>query len=148
MRSAGHPVTRYQWLAYAAAGALAGFGGVLMCTVNAYVSPDDGSFANSALVLLAVVLGGATSPLGALLGAGLIVATRDWLAGPFPGHGPLLLGLMFIVAVYALPDGVAGIRFRMPRGPVPDAETTRRPGMTAVSSPTTEPDGDGGDERT
>ncbi|MBS2539701.1 branched-chain amino acid ABC transporter permease [Catenulispora sp. NF23] len=115
MRSAGHPVTRYQWLAYVAAGALAGFGGVLMCTVNAYVSPDDGSFSNSALVLLAVVLGGATSPLGALLGAGLIVATQDWLSGPFPGHGPLLLGLMFIVAVYALPDGVAGIRFRVPK---------------------------------
>jgi branched-chain amino acid transport system permease protein len=115
MRSAGHPVARYQWLAYVGAGALAGFGGVLMCTVNQYVSPDDGSFANSALVLLAVVLGGATSPLGALLGAGLIVATRDWLAGPFPGHGPLLLGLMFIVAVYALPEGVAGVRVRMPR---------------------------------
>ena len=119
MRSAGHPVTRYQWFAYVAAGALAGFGGVLMCTVNQYVSPDDGSFSNSALVLLAVVLGGATSPLGALLGAGLIVATRDWLAGPFPGHGPLLLGLMFIIAVYAFPDGVAGIRLqtlRVPRG--------------------------------
>jgi branched-chain amino acid transport system permease protein len=115
LRSAGHPVTRYQWLAYVAAGALAGFGGVLMCTVNQFVSPDDGSFATSALVLLAVVLGGATSPVGALLGAGLIVATRDWLSGPFPGHGPLLLGLMFIVAVYALPDGVAGIRFRAPR---------------------------------
>ena len=115
MRSAGHPVARYQWLAYVAAGALAGFGGVLMCSVNDYVSPDDGNFANSALVLLAVVLGGATSPLGALLGAGLIVATRDWLSGPFPGHGPLLLGLMFIVAVYALPEGVAGIRFRTPR---------------------------------
>lgn len=115
LRSAGHPVTRYQWLAYVAAGALAGFGGVLMCTVNQYVAPDDGSFATSALVLLAVVLGGATSPVGALLGAGLIVATRDWLSGPFPGHGPLLLGLMFIVAVYALPDGVAGIRLRAPR---------------------------------
>ncbi len=117
MRSAGHPVTLYQWLAYVAAGALAGFGGVLMCTVNEYVSPADGSFANSALVLLAVVLGGATSPLGALLGAGLIVATRDWLSGPFPGHGPLLLGLMFIIAVYALPNGVAGVKVRLPRRP-------------------------------
>jgi branched-chain amino acid transport system permease protein len=115
LRSAGHPVTRYQWLAYVGAGALAGFGGVLMCSVDDYVSPDDGTFSISALVLLAVVLGGATSPLGALFGAGLIVATQDWLAGPFPGHGPLLLGLMFIVAVYALPDGVAGIRFRVPK---------------------------------
>ena len=112
MRSAGHPVAVHRWLAYVGAGALAGFGGVLMCTVNAYVSPADGGFATSALVLLAVVLGGATSPLGALFGAGLIVATRDWLSGPFPGHGPLLLGLMFIVAVYALPDGIAGLRLQ------------------------------------
>lgn len=115
MRSAGHRVALHRWLAYTGAGALAGFGGVLMCTVNAYVSPADGSFATSALVLLAVVLGGATSPLGAMFGAGLIVATRDWLSGPFPGHGPLLLGLMFIIAVYALPDGVAGLRIRLPR---------------------------------
>jgi len=53
------------------------------------------------LVLLAVVIGGTSSLVGALLGAGLIVATRDWLAGPWPGHGPLLLGLLFIAAVYA-----------------------------------------------
>jgi branched-chain amino acid transport system permease protein len=108
--SAGHPVARNLWLAYVGAGALAGVGGVLMCTINQYVSPSDGGFATSALVLLAVVLGGATSPLGALLGAGLIVATRDWLSGPFPGHGPLLLGVMFVAAVYLLPKGIAGVR--------------------------------------
>jgi branched-chain amino acid transport system permease protein len=110
MRSVGHPVNRYFFLAYVCAGALAGIGGALLVTVDQYVSPADAGFENSALVLLAVVLGGATSFAGALGGAGLIVVTRDWLSGPFPGHGPLILGLLFVVAVYLLPRGVAGAR--------------------------------------
>jgi branched-chain amino acid transport system permease protein len=128
MRSAGHPVTRYFFLAYVGAGTLAGIGGALLTTVNQFVSPSDAGFENSSLVLLAVVIGGATSLLGALVGAGLIVATRDWLAGPFPGHGPLVLGLMFILAVYLLPRGLAG--FQVPRGlagvrlPVPRRDRT------------------------
>lgn len=109
MRSAGHPVTRYFLVAYIGAGALAGIGGALIVTVGQFVSPADAGFENSALVLLAVVIGGATSLYGALIGAGLIVATRDWLAGPFPGHGPLILGVLFIAAVYVLPQGVAGL---------------------------------------
>jgi branched-chain amino acid transport system permease protein len=116
MRSSGHPVTRYLYAAYVGAGALAGIGGALLVNVDQYVSPGDAGFENSALVLLAVVIGGATSLLGALVGAGLIVATRDWLSGPFPGHGPLLLGLMFIAAVYLLPRGVTGLRWPGQRG--------------------------------
>jgi branched-chain amino acid transport system permease protein len=110
MRSAGHPVTGYFFVAYVGAGTLAGIGGALLVAVDQYVAPSDAGFENSALVLLAVVIGGATSFVGALVGAGLIVLTRDWLSGPFPGHGPLVLGLMFVAAVYLLPQGVAGVR--------------------------------------
>jgi branched-chain amino acid transport system permease protein len=110
MRSAGHPVTRYFFAAYVGAGTLAGIGGALLVSVDQYVAPSDAGFESSALVLLAVVIGGATSFLGALAGAGLIVATRNWLSGPLPGHGPLVLGLMFVAAVYVLPRGVAGVR--------------------------------------
>ena len=81
MRASGHPVAGYLTVAYVAAGALAGSAGSLLVTVERYVSPGDGGFDISALVLLAVVIGGATSLIGALLGAGLVVATRDWLAG-------------------------------------------------------------------
>jgi len=93
-----------------AAGALAGFAGSLLVTLEGYVSPGNGSFEIAALVLLAVVIGGATSLIGALIGAGLVVATRDWLAGPLPGHAPLLLGVLFILCVYLLPRGLLGRR--------------------------------------
>src|SRR6185312_424926 len=89
MKASGHPVAGYFTVAYVAAGALAGVAGALLFTVQSYVSPGDGGFDVAALILLAVVIGGATSMVGALVGAGLVVATRDWVAGA--GHAPLLL---------------------------------------------------------
>ncbi|NEC64890.1 ABC transporter permease [Streptomyces sp. SID9727] len=110
MRASGHPVGRYLLVAHICAGALAGVGGSLMVTVQQYLSPADVGFEIAAFALLAVVIGGTTSVIGALLGAGLIVFTRDWVAGSWPGHGPLLLGALFIAAVYLLPRGLAGLR--------------------------------------
>lgn len=108
MRASGHPVSRYLLLAHTGAGAVAGIGGGLMVTVQQYVSPADAGFEIAALALLAAVIGGTTSVVGALLGAGLIVYTRDWVASSWPGHGPLLLGVLFVAAVYVLPRGLAG----------------------------------------
>ncbi|MFJ6509977.1 branched-chain amino acid ABC transporter permease [Streptomyces sp. NPDC091406] len=110
MRASGHPVGRYLLVAHVCAGALAGVGGSLMVTVQQYLSPADVGFEIAAFALLAVVIGGTTSVIGALLGAGLIVATRDWVAGSWPGHGPLLLGVLFVATVYLLPRGLAGLR--------------------------------------
>lgn len=110
MRASGHPVGRYLLVAHICAGALAGVGGSLMVTVQQYLSPADVGFEIAAFALLAVVIGGTTSVIGALLGAGLIVATRDWVAGSWPGHGPLLLGVLFVATVYVLPRGLAGLR--------------------------------------
>ncbi|WP_428934108.1 ABC transporter permease subunit [Streptomyces sp. ACT015] len=113
MRASGHPVGRYLLVAYVGAGALAGIGGSLTVTVQQYLSPADVGFEIAAFALLAAVIGGTTSVVGALCGAALIVLTRDWVAGAWPGHGPLLLGVLFVVAVYLLPRGLAGLR----RGP-------------------------------
>jgi branched-chain amino acid transport system permease protein len=109
MHASGHPVTLYLLATYAAAGALAGIGGALLVTAQRYVSPADIGFQVSALVLLAVVIGGAASIWGAVVAAGLVVAVRDWAAATVPGHGPLLLGILFVVAVFALPRGLAGV---------------------------------------
>lgn len=112
MRAAGHPVDRYLLAAYVGAGALAGAGGALLITYQRYVSPQDVGFDVSALALLAVVIGGVRSIPGAFAGAALIVFARDWLGGWWPGHGPLFLGALFLVAVYVLPDGAAGFAAR------------------------------------
>ncbi|MGP3755667.1 branched-chain amino acid ABC transporter permease [Streptomyces sp. IBSNAI001] len=139
MRASGHPVGRYLLVAHICAGALAGVGGSLMVTVQQYLSPADVGFEIAAFALLAAVIGGTTSVIGALMGAGLIVVTRDWVAGSWPGHGPLLLGVLFVAAVYLLPRGLAGLRGgSAPGGPDPGLP---RPGGKCPSAPDPTPAG-------
>ncbi|MEV5577850.1 ABC transporter permease [Streptomyces parvus] len=138
MRASGHPVGRYLLVAHIGAGALAGVGGSLMVTVQQYLSPADVGFEIAAFALLAVVIGGTTSVIGALLGAGLIVATRDWVAGSWPGHGPLLLGVLFVATVYVLPRGLAGLRGGSGGGPPSHAP---RPQDQPPPAPTPSPAG-------
>ncbi|MFK0044237.1 branched-chain amino acid ABC transporter permease [Streptomyces sp. NPDC090741] len=117
MRAIGYPTQRYALTVYCGAGALAGAAGALWVSVQRFVSPGDAGFEIAALALLAVVIGGSGSLWGACAGAALVWLTRDYLGNleAVAGRGPLLLGLLFVVAVYALPRGLAGVR--LPLGP-------------------------------
>ncbi len=105
MRASGHPVTGYLLSAYVFAGAIAGVGGALLATGQRYLSPQDFGFEIAALVLLAVTIAGATSLVGAMAAVGVVIAVREWAAATVPGHGPVLLGLLFVVSVYLLTKG-------------------------------------------
>jgi branched-chain amino acid transport system permease protein len=100
MHANGHRVYILLLLAYVAAGAVAGVAGSLLVTVQRYISPADVGFHTAALVLLAVAITGTHSLAGAMAAAGAVVAVRDWAAATIPGHGPLLLGLLFITTAY------------------------------------------------
>jgi branched-chain amino acid transport system permease protein len=103
MRADGHPVGGYLLATYTGTGAVAGIAGGLLVTVERFVSPADVGFHTAALVLLAVIIGGATSIVGAVSATGLVIVVRDWAATTVPGHGPLVLGALFIGAVFLLP---------------------------------------------
>lgn len=108
MRASGHPVTGYLAAAFVAGGAVAGVAGSLLVTAQQYLSPADFGFDVSALLLLGVVIGGATSIGGAIAGTALVIAVRDWVSGQLPGHAPLVLGGLFVLTAYLFPRGVAG----------------------------------------
>ncbi|WNM40164.1 branched-chain amino acid ABC transporter permease [Micromonospora halotolerans] len=105
LRAGGHRVAVHVAGVHVAAGAVAGAAGSLLVVAQQFVSPADFGFDTSALLLLGVVIGGTASVGGALVGAALVVAARDWLFGVLPGQAPLVLGLAFVAAVYLLPDG-------------------------------------------
>ncbi|WP_433554127.1 branched-chain amino acid ABC transporter permease [Micromonospora zamorensis] len=129
LRASGHRVPLYLSGAHMAAGAIAGAAGSLLVVAQQYISPADFGFDTSALLLLGVVIGGTASVGGALVGAALVIAVRDWLFGVLPGHAPLVLGALFVATVYLLPTGVhrARGRWRLPSVPAnqPDAPPAR-----------------------
>ncbi|GGP89838.1 branched-chain amino acid ABC transporter permease [Streptomyces melanogenes] len=116
MRAIGYPTRRYALTVYGGAGALAGAAGALWVSVQRFVSPGDAGFEIAALALLAAVIGGSGRIWGACAGAALVWLTRDYLGNleVVDGHGKLLLGALFVTAVYTLPRGLTGIR--VPRG--------------------------------
>lgn len=112
LRAIGYSTDWYVLAAYTFAGAVAGAAGSLWTTTQRFVAPGDLGFEISALALLAVVLGGIRSLWGSVLGMALVIIARDYLGPDLGGHAPLLLGLLFVTAVYLLPRGLAGIRRR------------------------------------
>jgi len=113
MRSLGYPTARYKYFGWVFSGAVAGGAGwLLVAQQPRLVSPDDMSFQMAGLLLLAVVIGGTGSMWGSCLGAGVLVVMNEVVSQHLNGNGPLVLGIIFVVAVYALPKGIAGIRFR------------------------------------
>ena len=108
LRAVGYNTTAYALASYCIAGALAGAAGSLWTSTQRFVAPGDMGFQVAALALLAVVIGGQGSMWGSVVGAALVVIVRDYIGGNFAGHGTLLLGILFVIAVYALPRGLSG----------------------------------------
>jgi branched-chain amino acid transport system permease protein len=114
MRSLGYWTPLPKYVVFCIAGAAAGAAGSLWVAQARFVSPADLGFEVSAMALLAVVIGGRGSLWGAVLGGALVVLVRDELSPQLGGRGPLVLGLVFVAAVYLLPRGLAGTRVRLP----------------------------------
>ncbi|WP_432976670.1 branched-chain amino acid ABC transporter permease [Dactylosporangium sp. CA-233914] len=104
MQASGHPTARYLYTAHVGAGALAGVGGALLVTVQHAITPGDAGFDTAAIALLAGAVGG-RSITGTLAGLAAIIAARDVAGGPFAGHTPALVGGLYLLCVYLLPDG-------------------------------------------
>ncbi|MGX6603433.1 branched-chain amino acid ABC transporter permease [Micromonosporaceae bacterium Da 78-11] len=110
---------RLKLLTFVVAGALAALGGAAYALVVGGASPHLASSDLTLSLIVMAVLGGAGTRWGALLG-GLLYAYLDQrlarLGGQLPGPlgQPLfVLGTLFILAVYFVPGGLAGLGGRL-----------------------------------
>lgn len=108
LRAVGYRTDSYALAAYVIAGGLAALAGSLWASSQRFVAPGDMGFQVAALALLCVIVGGVGSMWGACLGALVVIFTRDYLGQMGFASGTLLLGILFVLAVYLLPRGIAG----------------------------------------
>jgi branched-chain amino acid transport system permease protein len=108
MRSLGYNVPLYKLAVFSVAGGIAGFAGALACQQPRFFSPEGMSFEVSAVAVVAIIIGGRRSLLGAVLGAAVYYILRDQLSGVLSSHWELALGAVFVLVVYLLPQGVVG----------------------------------------
>jgi branched-chain amino acid transport system permease protein len=107
MRTLGYHVWLHKYVGFVIAGAAAGFGGVLWAYYNGIVSPSDLELATSVEALLMVALGGRGTLVGAVLGAGIIVALKN-LVSVYTHRWLLILGAVYIGTIVYAPEGIVG----------------------------------------
>lgn len=107
---AGIDVYRTKVAAFAISALLGGIGGGLFAGGFAYVSPDQFSFAESIIFLTMALLGGVASPIGVVIGTGLLILIPEWLRflKSLPGLYLAIYGLFVILIVRFMPDGIWG----------------------------------------
>lgn len=107
MRILGYNTWLHRYAAFVVAGTFAGLAGTLYAFYNRFVSPPDLHIAASAEAVLMVILGGAGTLFGPLVGAGLVVFLRN-LVSAYTHRWMLILGIVFVLTVMYAPQGVAG----------------------------------------
>jgi branched-chain amino acid transport system permease protein len=110
MAALGFHVVAHRVAAYALAGVIAAFGGVLFVWYNGLITP--GSVGTSWLinVLVIAVLGGMKHPIGAFLGAIVFVLLQTFAIDVVDRERfNLLIGGVFLAIVLFSPDGLLGL---------------------------------------
>jgi branched-chain amino acid transport system permease protein len=107
-RHTGIDTTRVKILCFALSASVMALVGAVLALRYPYIDASI-AFNNtwSFQVLIAALLGGPARPWGPALGAIPLVLLSDYLAGTFPHHFGIALGMCFVVIVYFLPGGVA-----------------------------------------
>lgn len=115
MRAIGYDVWRYKLAAFVLAGLFAGLAGVLHAYYNGFVSPSDVYWTTSGLVMIMVIIGGAGTLIGPVLGAALVLVLQD-VVSTATERWPLIMGLIFMFFVVAARGGIVGLYETLARG--------------------------------
>ena len=93
---------------YTISAAMAGLAGALIAQTTETVSLETLSFERSADVLVMLVLGGAGRLYGGLVGAAVFMIARDQFSGIAPQFWYFWIGILLVVVVMFLPNGILG----------------------------------------
>jgi branched-chain amino acid transport system permease protein len=108
MPAIGAPSRAHLRKAYTIAAVIAGVAGALLTHTTSTVSLEVLSFQRSADVLVILILGGAGRLYGGIIGAVIYMVARDQFSGINPQFWYFWIGLLLVLVVMFLPNGILG----------------------------------------
>lgn len=94
-------------IAFAISGALCGLAGYLYAFTSGYLSYQTFTYAQSAMLLIMVMLGGTASPWGAFIGT-MSISLLQELVRPLQDYMQLIYGLGIVILMIYQPEGIWG----------------------------------------
>lgn len=107
MLAIGYPTRAYKLLSFVIAAALAGFAGGIYIIYNSFISPDQIYWTASGDILIMVMLGGAGTLIGPVIGTGLFLLMKN-VVSSYSQHWLFIIGAIFICVVLFFPSGIWG----------------------------------------
>ncbi len=107
----GVPIGRYRMGALLASAVLAGLAGALNAHVSSFIGPGEYGFEPAVTILSYALLGGIGTPLAPVLGSTVLTLLPELLRG-FADVRSIVSGVIIVVAVLFLPNGLLGWRMR------------------------------------
>lgn len=108
VQALGFDPVPYRLLAYVLAAGIGGQAGFLLANATEFVAPAYLSWQRSGELLFMVILGGVGSLSGAVFGAIAFVALEEFLGHQWE-HWRILFGVLLVLAVLFMPQGLAGL---------------------------------------
>ena len=116
-QAVGVPVLRAKLSAFVFSGVTAGVAGALFASLQSYITPDTFVFELSLFFFVCIIIGGRGSLIGPFIGVAVLTALPE-LVAPLAKLGNLFYGLLLLVVVLVVPEGIGrvfevlGERFR------------------------------------
>lgn len=107
-RSVGIDLVSVRTVAFMVSAAMMAIAGALFAPLQGYISPSSFPFIQSILLLFAVMIGGAGSAIGPIIGALLVVLLPEFLSD-LADYRLLVFGLLLFAVLRMAPEGVAGL---------------------------------------
>ncbi len=104
----GLNVLRYKAMAFASSGFLGAMGGGMLAMLSTYLDPSQFGITQSVYFLAIAVVGGMSSPLGAVNGSAMFILLPDFLQS-FQSYLDLVFALMLLGFIVLRPDGLAAV---------------------------------------
>ena len=111
-RAIGYRVERYKIVAVMLSGVFAGLAGTLYAVQNKFAAPDFVFFVISGEVVIFNVMGGVGTLVGPIAGAAFFLLLREGLSRFFTEYYLIPVGIIFILMIIFLPQGLLGFARR------------------------------------
>ncbi len=108
MVTLGYNTYLYRLTAYVISGAMCGFAGALLGNFTTFISPEMMGWTRSGELIFMVILGGAGTTLGPVLGSMIFILLEEILSS-FTIYWHLPFGLMLIIVVLFVRGGLMGL---------------------------------------
>ncbi|HEX7920684.1 MAG TPA: ATP-binding cassette domain-containing protein, partial [Bradyrhizobium sp.] len=132
-RSLGIDLVQVRAVAFVISAAAMALAGALFAPLQGYISPSSFPFLQSVLLLFAVMVGGAGSVLGPVIGAALVVLLPEALSD-LAEYRLLAFGVLLFVVLRAAPSGIVGLVEQLAAKFLPARKTVAEPAIAAAET--------------